>query len=448
MSERTRHIGMDGAAVGAAIAGLLLTPVLAIVVTHGAVYVAVALGLLLLELTLVLKLKWGVYLLVAGMLFNELNVSVGFATLGLGDLVLFALIPAWGARRLFGRGRIRLPQRGWVLVLYLTLLLVSMFNGVRPSVAYALYMRVVTYAVGLFIVVDLARDARTLRTIVWVIGACGLAHAIISMAGAGGAMRIRGLVDQPNELGVRLALGAIACAGAATSDLRRSARMVATGAMLVILLAILLTVSRGTYLSTTLAFAWWMRRQPRLMVTGLVVGTALLVTMTQLDPTRVGFINRRLEMDDSSVRGRLQVMKNSLVAVRERPLLGVGYGQFHLMEYAVEIGRERKRGAHNFYLGTVAAAGVPAGMLLAWFVFAAARGLVRRRKLALESADPEELKIAWLLGIVEVWLVYDLLSMMFRGGKAIMLFTLLGVYVAASMVPVREAEQLPEKEGA
>jgi len=347
-------------------------------------------------------------------------------------------------RKLFLREGVRFPRRGWAIALYVTLAFVSLVNGVRPSSAYGPFARFVTYAAGFFVVADVVRDKDMVRHIIWIVAVSGLAHAGISLSsGMGGGMRLSGLVEQPNELGVRLAFGAIACAGISASTSARWIRTTSLAAMVFILVAILLTVSRGTYISTAVAFGWWMRRRPRLVAVGLVAVTAMTVSVSMLGSSQVGFISRRLEMDDSSVRGRWQVMKNAVSVALERPLLGVGYGQFRYMHEGVDINIERNRGAHNFYLGSTASVGIPGTALLLFFAFSAARRLWRRRRRAETSAAPSERQVAWALGIIEMMLVYDAVSMLFRGGRTILLLTLLGIYVSASMLPEPSPEEEP-----
>lgn len=437
MRERASQIGMDRTAIAAAVAGLLVAPVAAFLVTNNAQFVGAALAFIVLEAILLARPVWGTYMVIAGMLFNEIGVSAGFAILGVGDFALFALLPAWGVRILFGAQKLRLPKHGWALALYVVLAALSLFYGVRPSSAYGPGMRLAVYVVGLVAMVDILRDEKALRGAVWVIAVCGIVHAVISMTNMGAQARLSGLVEQPNELGVRLGMGAVACAGLVSGYAPRAVKAVAGVSFVVVLVAILLTVSRGTYISTTLAFAWWIRRHKRVLVFVLLGVGALTVTYNQLAQFRVGFIQQRLELKDSSVRGRWQVMKNAVVAVQERPLLGVGYAQFSQMDRVVEIGRERARGAHNFYLGSAASVGLPATALLLFFLFSAARAVVRRRR---EAARVEAAELVWLLGVVEALFVYDAVSMLFRGGRPIMLFTMAGLYVAASMYAAEDAE--------
>ncbi len=443
MRERVGPIGMDKTAIAAAAAGLIVTPIAALLVANNARYVGAALVFVVLETILLARPVWGAYLVVAGMLFNEVGVSAGFAILGVGDFALFALIPAWGVRILFGAQRLRFPKRGWAIASYVVLAALSLFYGVRPSVAYGPGLRMAVYVVGLLAMVDILRDEKAIRGVVWVIAVCGIVHAVISLTNMGSETRLSGLVEQPNELGVRLGVGAVACAGLVSGYAPRSVKVIASVSFLVILVAILLTVSRGTYISTTIAFAWWIRRRKRVLIFVLFGIGALFVTYKQLADARVGFIQQRLELKDSSVRGRWHVMKNAVTVVRERPLLGVGYAQFSHLDRAVQVGRERARGAHNFYLGSSASVGLPATGLLLFFLFSAAYAVTRRRREA--TGIPNQLELVWLLGVIETLFVYDCVSMLFRGGRPIMLFTMIGVYAAASMLPVASEEEQPEE---
>lgn len=212
-SSRTpARFGLDPAARIAALAGLLAAPLLGLAVVHFGWLPLAALAAVALAVALVRWPLLGVHALVAGTFFDELHLPTGFALLGTADLAMLGLLPAWLARRLLRVADLRLPAAAPLLAGYLALAFTSLVLGVAPSGAMGNYLRLLTYAAALLAVVDLVRTEAAIETIVRVMAWCGLAHAVISLADPGDSRRLMGLADQPNILGVRIALGALPAA--------------------------------------------------------------------------------------------------------------------------------------------------------------------------------------------------------------------------------------------
>lgn len=419
---------MDTPARVVALAGLLAAPLLGLlIVRFGPWPLAAALGLI----AAVVLVRWpilGVYGLVVGTFFDEFHVPTGFALLGTADLAAFGLIPAWLARRLLAPRDLRLPSGHALLWLYLALAFASLVLGVAPSTARGNYARLLTYAVALLAVVDLVRREDLLENIVRLMALCGLIHAAVALIDPGDARRLMGLSDQPNILGVRVALGALPAAGL-MQRARGPARWGWGLALALMLTAIALTISRGTYVALAAAFVWWMRRSPRLAVVVALAALATGVGIERFAEDRAARIQQRLDFDDSSVTNRGVVARNAMRVVVERPLFGVGFGQFRDLDRVVGVTDQAGRGSHNFYLGVAASTGLPALLCLLGFV-----GLQLVRLRAPPGADA---RLLWLIGLTQALAVYHLTSLLVRGGLRLTDWTLFALYAALAAIVTR-----------
>jgi O-antigen ligase len=154
-----------------------------------------------------------------------------------------------------------------------------------------------------------------------------------------------------------------------------------------------------------------------------------LALYDQLDPERFAFMLRRLEFNDSSVSNRWQVVQNALLLIQERPLFGIGFGQFSAISEVIEVDAEAGRSPHNFYLGTIASIGLLAASSVFLYVGAQARALwvevgLLKRQLRLESqrGGTRERFTQWRLLIGEVaqaMFLFQTISLMFRGSKRV-----------------------------
>ena len=136
--------------------------------------------------------------------------------------------------------------------------------------------------------------------------------------------------------------------------------------------------------------------------------------------TQLAQIERRLEFQDSSVVNRATVAKNALTAMKAKPLLGVGFGQFNQLDRVVDITAEKKRGGHSFYLSLAASSGLPACLLFILFA------LIQWRKMALAVTGwqpsfrqndewSDRYRLAWMSALFRALLIYHATSLTIRG---------------------------------
>jgi O-antigen ligase len=386
------------------------------------------------------------YALIIGTFFDALNLDVGFAKLGAGDLGALLVLGTWmGARVLRGR-RIRWPQSSSLLVLYFSLALASLMLGIAPTRGYGFFIRLCTYGLCLLAVVDLLRDLKTFERLTIVLVLCSVGHAIIGFATIeGGNARMYGLIDQPNILGVQLAFGLIPLVAWMTRAQNVAYRWMLGFLFVMLLFSVVLTMSRGTYVSLTVAFLWWVRGSRRVALGVAVAGITALVLLGQFAEQRVERIEKRLEFGDDSVVNRRVVAGNALQAILHHPLLGVGFGQFEDLDKAVSVTAEKGRGAHNFYLGTAASTGLPALICLLLFAIMQAIAINRRRKVLRTRDGPDVWRVDWLLSTVQIMMIFHAVNLGMRGSQRLTEWAMLSLYAAAALL-ISQSETEPIEE--
>ncbi|MBI4128542.1 MAG: O-antigen ligase family protein [Parcubacteria group bacterium] len=161
------------------------------------------------------------------------------------------------------------------------------------------------------------------------------------------------------------------------------------GMLAMILLAVILTGTRGIWLSAIfpislviMYFYWFPERRYRakkaMVVMALFVAMAvpasLIYTSPQFrmrgptDALLLERFNSIIDFGETSNQGRIRIWKASLDSIRARPILGVGIGNFPVViGEAVERAKEGAS-AHNAYLQVATEMGVPAGLAFLLFL--------------------------------------------------------------------------------
>jgi hypothetical protein len=175
----------------------------------------------------------------------------------------------------------------------------SLVLGERPQIAYGQYLRLCVYVLALFAFVDEVRSLKEIERSLWTFMACGLVHAIVAQLIANPNARYVGLVGQPNLLGFLIGISLVVLWSFLSEfTLSSKLRISLLGGGLIGLITLLLTVSRGSYLSMLGGFTWLYRKQWRWAL-GMVFVFGLSVTLLEwLDPDRLGYISHRLRLDD------------------------------------------------------------------------------------------------------------------------------------------------------
>lgn len=264
---------------------------------------------------------------------------------------------------------------------------------------------IVKYAVNgaLFLIVYTA--VRTRRQVVLVLGAFVLSAAFSAAygllvpaesTGYGELERLSGPIGDPNALARLLVPGLVVAAVLAGLDsLSSPKRMLATGAAVLCGVGLVLTFSRGGLFALVgaLAIALFFAGRWRAQVGVLVVGVALLAGGYYAASPEAR--DRLTNVDGGS--GRTDLWRVGWEMAQDRPLLGVGAGNFGEVSprYLGEAGLLRRSDLivstpnvlHNTYLGTLVELGVVgAGLWLALLGFSLAC-LVRAARTSMRAND-------------------------------------------------------------
>lgn len=221
----------------------------------------------------------------------------------------------------------------------------------------------------------------------YVLGACVAAGATVLsyLTGVSGpvpldaeAARVVALNQDPNELGVILALGLpMAWYLGLAPPQRRTAWMWQLYAPLGIT-AILLTASRGAFLAAVAALVivpWTLGRlrlRTKAVLCALAVGSFALATrfVPEVSLERIG--STRADIAAGYFGGRGEIWKVGLQVAQEHPLAGVGAGAFGA---AVEPTLRRERASHQVLLAILVEDGVVGLCLFLAMVMAAIQPL-------------------------------------------------------------------------
>lgn len=276
-------------------------------------------------LVLVFSIPWEKSIQIAGV--GTLTKFIGAAALVLGVVAAVA------------RKRIRLPNV--VLVLAALFILWSGMTWLWSLDRTATVARAITLTqLGLmaFLIWDLCREARQQRQLIWayVAGACVASVATIARYSSGTQTYYRRYAApgfEPNDLGVTLAL-AVPLALYLLGRTRRWKAAAATGTLLLIGAAIVLTGSRTAAVAGYAAFIYvffaWHRLPPPRRFAGLALPIVITATAILLAPpastARISTVGQELTL--GTLHNRTTIWKAGLKVFPSFPWKGVGAGAY------------------------------------------------------------------------------------------------------------------------
>ncbi|MBM3695456.1 MAG: hypothetical protein FJW79_05940 [Actinobacteria bacterium] len=372
-----------GAAAGAA-AALLPRPLL----------VLLALAALVPAGLVVARADWALAVVAAFAVLNLANVATDFhgapsVFQPLLALVAFGIAYRWTARgeRPAGGGRAAAFVGGYAAVALASLLVAADFAAGRTQAVSLLKDAVLAILAGL-----LLRQTAALRRVVWVLVGSGALLATISgfqfltgsfdtgflgfgqsavqnIVGGADDVRISGPIGDPNFYAQLLVMLTPLALDRALAEPRRSLRLAAWCAAAAIGAAVIFTFSRGGILALGVVAVLMLLRRPArwgtLLALALVAALAVpFLPSGYIDRlTTLGQVGTVQSTTDVSIRGRTAELGAAWAMFVERPLTGVGLGNFaaHYQEYARGLGIEVRRvdrEAHNLYLEVAAETGV------------------------------------------------------------------------------------------
>ncbi len=333
----------------------------------------------------------------AAMIFASPLVKGG--TPRLGTIILQLLFVGLLLLAAAGRSSLEPSGPGAVELSLYAFLLLAAFNLVRVPYyhdAERCFLLIAMY-VGVFAVVSrLPRAARRLP--LHAVRATSLFQALLAL-GQGfllGRYQPQGTFDNPNFLagflaaGAGLSLGALFGEGDAPPEGRRSplVRWLPAAELAVVVPAVVVTGSRGGMLALgVIALLLLFRRLGRRAF--LPLGLALLGLVLVPNPFRSRMMT--LSSADIYAWSRLDMWRSALRMAADRPLLGVGLGQYQFFStrYAFPVEGHWARYAkvadnpHSEPLMLAAEMGLAGALVLLFFLWAVGRGLRRGRRTGL-----------------------------------------------------------------
>lgn len=273
-------------------------------------------------------------------------------------------------------------------------------------------------------------------------------HAAYGASAVGG--RLQGAFDHPNQLAALCAMGISIAVGLVFGARRALARMAAGAAALVILAALMFTLSRGAWIGTALALLFLLvalsevRRALMLLIVPGALVAALVASFLPVGQSEIKVVGQRARglTALSPYDNRQQIYAEAWREIRANPITGVGPGGFPVASaragsrtstYAVVH-------AHNILLTWAAEAGIPAVLFilgLAWTLGLAAREAGRRFGQAGRTAD--RALVAGLAGALLAMFGQGFFDYVFR--NAVVNIAMWGM-IGALLVCLREARRV------
>jgi O-antigen ligase len=182
-----------------------------------------------------------------------------------------------------------------------------------------------------------------------------------------------GIFANPNDLALNLVTFLAPTIFIALEDRRRFRRLVASAAVLLMFAAVIFTKSRSGFLGLLVMLAvcgvYLVRVRPLVLALGLVVSLAALPMLPDSFWTRMSSIVNEEEDVTGSREARRELMERAVIVFAERPLTGIGAGQFQ--NYAPDGEAPMWRVTHNALLQVAAELGI---LGVAVFLFLIGRG--------------------------------------------------------------------------
>ena len=413
------------AAMGVVVAGVALTAV----ITGPVPTLALAALLLLMVATAILRLVVPTFdaravaavliaFAIAAVPFRGLaEVQVSGVAFGATDVLLLAALVVWIFNQ-NARSRASVPTYTLGLLIFTGWLIVTALVAVNPLLVFKEVVKWLQIALALVILTDLMREEPGRRIVFWTVGVAVLMQAGLGLvqtaaqAGpsgfvVGGVLRAFGTFDQPNPYGGYLGIH-LPLILAAVIYARGSRRRWLVLLGIVVLVGVVASRSRGAWLgvgasSLVVVLVTWFRtsswvRGGIAVVAAGVLAVALAALVGVFDHTLPPDFERTIQgehpvedmvrhraYDDFAIAQRVAHWAAGWRMFKDRPLLGVGAGNFDnaYRAYAVQPFDEPLGHAHNVALNFGAEAGLP-GMLLfaglSLWAFGIAVAAVRRAR--------------------------------------------------------------------
>jgi putative inorganic carbon (HCO3(-)) transporter len=309
----------------------------------------------------------------------------------IGALAVGAWFLAWGV----GRQKLVIDRLFWPLTglgLWIVLSAATSYDLSSAAVVTSRYL--MFFALAFIVVQAVGGSLRRAVALVDVAVAAAAVAAVLGLANffaGAGVQRASGPILDPNDFAFLLVVTvplAIYRIGSATERWRRA---LGAAGLLVMLAAILATLSRGGLLGLLVPAVWALatrRLTLRWAAVAIVAAAVVVAVAFQLVPAKLETaLQQKQHVSGLNVEARLAAWQVALAEFRSAPLLGVGPGNYEgrYTEFGLPVG-SRNGGiitTHNAFLNVLAELGGPGLALFLVYLLMAWRRLRRR-----SPADP------------------------------------------------------------
>lgn len=385
-----------------ALVGAALLPYAVLIARH---LRRVLLGAILLDVVLQWDVNFG-YRTEAGKLGAEAGLNISLTTFALAGL--YGLWALERTRPHNDGARLRLWSARPLLV-YVGISALSVWVARDPVLGgYMVALLVQTLLLFIYIVSTVRTRAEVIFVMTMLMAALllegalmlimqltGLSFSLLGLdttawedAGMGEYARAAGTLGSPNTAAGVLELLVPAALALLAVEVGRPVRVLAGAALVVGLLALVSTGSRGGWAALVVSFAvlgFVGIRQG--LIRPRTAAIAALATVVLLLPVVGMIVDRVVNETPGAAYSRIPLARIAWNMIQANPLLGVGLNNFvpNIPEYAgPEFSREWIYNVHNKYLLVASEAGIPALIAFLWFLAATVRNGVR----CLGSSDP------------------------------------------------------------
>lgn len=283
-----------------------------------------------------------------------------------------------------------------LFLLFYAIAVISHFmKGLPGDAEFNTFASYTSFCLLFFVTVTLIDSLQRLRwTLLVVIGSVGLASAYVIREWQKYHNVYRGfrpgwVVGDANYF----ALSAVLCVPLAFYFIKESdilwERLYCLACLLLTLLAVMLSASRGGFLGLIVAFLFFIKRsaQPLRNLILVAVLAAPILVFAPASPVQ-RFLHPTYS-DTSAEDSRLQLWKAGLRMIAQHPLTGIGLGNFKYMVTQYEApGENLEKIAHNTYIGIAAEMGIPSLLVFLMILVFAFRSLSQARQLSLDADIP------------------------------------------------------------
>jgi O-antigen ligase len=296
-----------------------------------------------------LKPHLGIYLIILSLIAGQLiriPIGKGGSSIQITDILVFMTVISWLLNKIFNRGKIRLSFLGPFILIFLSLAVLSLLNGLRfidskqALISVFYLIRLILYFLLFFVSMDIFQSRRIQANFVKImylafllIAALGISQYIFfpdlsEWARTGGwdphVGRLFSTFLDPNFVGAFLGMGFITTLALLFYVRSLESKVILSAGAVIMLTAVILTYSRSSYLFLFLAFfVFALICSRRLLLLGILVA----IVLSLLFPRSIERIQGGFNIDESA-RLRFQSWERTLTIARDYPVLGVGYNAY------------------------------------------------------------------------------------------------------------------------